>query len=80
MEEEEAKAERRSNPEDGGGDGCGVSLFRALTAGVDELHPEKSEDEDVKADPVTDGGGARHLFWMLQRGRVRCTGGSLLAG
>jgi hypothetical protein len=22
----------------------------------------------VKSDPVADGGGAGHLFWMLQRG------------
>jgi hypothetical protein len=34
----------------------------------------------VKAYPVTDGGGARHLFWMLQRRRGRmhgrgCSGG-----
>ena len=74
VEDEEGESESGGDPEDGGGDGGGVDLCRALAAHVDELHPEKNEDEDVKTYPVADGGCAGHLLLMLQRGRGRMHG------
>ena len=46
-----------------------MCLRRTLTAHVDKLHRKKDKDENVKTYPVDDGGGARHLDLMLQRGR-----------
>ena len=50
-----------------------MGLCRALAARVDEFDPEKNEDEEVKTYPVADGGCARHLRLMLQRGAAGCT-------
>ena len=42
-------------------------LAGPLAARVEELHPQKKEDEEVKADPIAERSGARHLASMLQR-------------
>src|SRR5271154_3700062 len=75
MKDKEGEGESSGDPENGGGDGGGVDLCRTLAARVHKLHREEGENEEVKAYPVADGSGARHLCWMLQRGRARCTGG-----
>ena len=77
-EEEEGHGEGCGNPEDCGGDGGGMGFCRALTANVEELHPQEDKDEEVKTYPVADGSGAGHLCWMLQGRGTGCTdwGGS----
>jgi len=77
MEDEEGEGKSGGDPENGGGDRGGVGSCGALAACVDKLDREEREDEEVKSDPVADGGGAGHLFWMLQRGRAGCTDGGV---
>jgi hypothetical protein len=45
VEDEEGEGESGGDPKNGGGDGGGVGLRRALAARVDEFQPEKDEDE-----------------------------------
>jgi hypothetical protein len=47
-----------------------MSSTRALPAGVDELYPQKNEDEDVKTYPMANGSCARHL-WLDATARER---------
>jgi hypothetical protein len=61
VEDEEGEGQGGGDPEDGGGDGGGVDLRWATAAYVDELHREQDEDEEVKAYPMADGSGGRHL-------------------
>ena len=65
-EEEEREREGGRDPQDRSGNCGGMGFFGALTAGVDQLSREESEDEDVETDPVADGSCAEHLIWMLQ--------------
>jgi hypothetical protein len=67
VEEEEGEGEGGGDPENGSGDRCRLGLGWTLAACVDELHPEKNEDEEMKTYPVAYRSYARHLFWMLQR-------------
>jgi hypothetical protein len=46
----------------------GRSLTAGLMADIEEFHREEGDDEEMKADPVADGGGAGHPVWMLQGG------------
>ena len=59
--DEEGEGERGGDPEYRRGDGGGVNFCRALAAHVDEFSPQEDEDEQVKAYPVANGGGAGHL-------------------
>ena len=80
----EGEGQRGGYPEDRGDDGgevgldlcgdfgCGSGEWLAwrggMAAGEEELDREESDDVDVKADPVAEGGGALHVSSMLMPG------------
>jgi len=70
VEDEEAEGECGCDPNDrgdnrGGADVCGTHAA-SLATDIDKLDRQQGEDEEVKADPVADGGEAWHPVWMLQ--------------